>query len=280
MTTQALPKTAAFPRHTPVAARPRRRLAPGKPLPYGRLIGPLLLLGVWALTSAVGWLDPRLVSPPWTVLQTAGDLIANGQLPQNVGASVQRAMSGFVIGGLIGVALAVVAALSRIGAVLIDGPVQIKRAIPTIALAPLLILLLGINESFKIVLIAAGVATSIYVPFHAALAAIDNRYVELAQVQNYRRWDFLRHVVFPGALPGLFVGLRLSVTVSWLLLATVEQINALSGIGHMMGQAQMYAQTDIVLLGLALYAVLGFTSDTVVRLVERRVLAWRRTLSN
>ncbi|HEX8344665.1 MAG TPA: ABC transporter permease [Actinoplanes sp.] len=249
-------------------------------MPYGRLIGPLLLLAVWALTSAVGWLDPRLVSPPWTVVQTAGDLIANGELPRHVSASVQRAMSGFVLGGLSGVALAVVAGLTRIGAALIDGPVQIKRAIPTIALAPLLILLLGINESFKIVLIAAGVAASIYVPFHAALAGIDNRYVELAQVQNYRHWEFLRHVVFPGALPGLFVGLRLSVTVSWLLLATVEQINALSGIGYMMGQAQLYAQTDIILLGLALYAVLGFTSDSVVRLVERRVLAWRRTLSN
>lgn len=280
MTAQTLPEIRTAPRPAPAAVRARRRLAPGKPLPYGRLIGPLLLLGLWALASAAGWLDERLVSAPWTVVATAGDLIANGDLPRNVGASVQRAMSGFVIGGLAGVALAVVAGLTRAGAALIDGPVQIKRAIPTIALAPLLILLLGINESFKIVLIAAGVATSIYVPFHAALAGIDNRYVELAEVQNYRRRDFLRHVVFPGALPGLFVGLRLSVTVSWLLLATVEQINALSGIGYMMGQAQLYAQTDIILLGLALYAILGFTSDTVVRGVERRVLAWRRTLSN
>lgn len=279
MTAQTLPEIRTAPRPAPAAVRARRRLAPGKPLPYGRLIGPLLLLGLWALASAAGWLDERLVSAPWTVVATAGDLIANGDLPRNVGASVQRAMSGFVIGGLAGVALAVVAGLTRAGAALIDGPVQIKRAIPTIALAPLLILLLGINESFKIVLIAAGVATSIYVPFHAALAGIDNRYVELAEVQNYRRRDFLRHVVFPGALPGLFVGLRLSVTVSWLLLATVEQINALSGIGYMMGQAQLYAQTDIILLGLALYAILGFTSDTVVRGVERRVLAWRRTLS-
>jgi sulfonate transport system permease protein len=280
MTAQTLTKTAVRPRPAPAAIRPRRRLAPGRPLPYARLLGPLLLLGLWALASAAAWLDPRLVSAPWTVVQTAGDLIANGQLPRHVGASVQRAMVGFVIGGLAGVVLAVVAGLSRIGAALIDGPVQIKRAIPTIALAPLLILLLGIDESFKIVLIAAGVATSIYVPFHAALVGIDNRYVELAEVQNYRRREFLRHVVFPGALPGLFVGLRLSVTVSWLLLATVEQINALSGIGYMMGQAQMYAQTDIILLGLALYAVLGFTSDSVVRLVERRVLAWRRTLTN
>jgi sulfonate transport system substrate-binding protein len=91
---------------------------------------------------------------------------------------------------------------------------------------------------------------------------------------------YVKDVVLPGAVPGLFVGLRLSVTVSWLLLATVEQVNALSGIGYLMAQAQLYAQTDVILLGLALYAVLGFTSDTVVRLIERRVLAWRRTLTS
>jgi sulfonate transport system permease protein len=280
MTTQTLPGTAALPRPAPATRRPRRRLGPGRPLPYGRLIGPVLLLALWALASGASWLDPRLVSAPWTVVRTAGALIANGQLAEHLGASVGRALSGFVIGGLVGVFLAIVAGLSRIGSALLDGPVQIKRAIPTIALAPLLILFLGIGESFKVVLIAAGVAASIYVPLHAALTGIDNRYVELAEVQSYSRWEFLRHVVFPGALPGLFVGLRLSVTVSWLLLATVEQVNALSGIGYLMGQAQLYAQTDVILLGLALYAILGFTSDAVVRLVERRVLTWRRTLTS
>jgi sulfonate transport system permease protein len=266
----------------PLLKRPaaRRRLAPGRPLRYGRLLGPALLVGVWALTSAAGWLDPRLMSPPWTVVRTAGRLIANGQLQEHVAASVQRTLIGFVAGALVGITLAVVAGLSRVGTALIDGPVQIKRAIPTIALAPLLILLLGIGEGFKVVLIAAGVAVTLYVPFHAALVGIDNRYVELAEVQGYTRWEFLRHVVLPGAVPGLFVGLRLSVTVSWLLLATVEQVNALSGIGYLMGQAQLYAQTDVILLGLALYAILGFTSDTIVRLVERRVLTWRRTLTS
>ncbi|MEV6489524.1 ABC transporter permease [Actinoplanes sp. NPDC051633] len=268
----------APPRPAPPIAR--RRLGPGRPIPYGRLLGPAVLLGLWALASAAGWLDPRLVSAPWTVLGTALRLAAGGELAEHVGASTQRVLIGFTSGAAVGVALAVVAGLSRIGTALIDGPVQIKRAIPTIALAPLLILLLGIGEGFKVVLIAAGVAASIYVPFHAALIGIDNRYVELAEVQGYSRWEFLRHVVLPGAVPGLFVGLRLSVTVSWLLLATVEQVNALSGIGYLMAQAQLYAQTDVILLGLALYAVLGFTSDTVVRLIERRVLAWRRTLTS
>ena len=163
---------------------------------------------------------------------------------------------------------------------MIDGPVQIKRAIPTIGLIPLLILWLGINETFKVVTIAIAVAVTMYVQAYAGLTGIDSRYVELAQVQGYRRWQFLRHVVLPGALPGWFVGLRLSVTTAWIVLITLEQINALSGVGYLMGQAQQYAQTDVIVVGLTVYGVFGFASDTLIRIVERRVLSWRRTLTS
>jgi sulfonate transport system permease protein len=214
------------------------------------------------------------------VLSTAGDLVRDGTLQANVAASLQRAAIGCALGILIGTTLAIVSGISRIGGALIDGPVQIQRAIPIIGLAPLLILWLGINEGFKIAVIAVGVSVTMYVQTYAGLTGIDTRYVELAEVQNYTRWDFLRHVVFPGALPGFFVGLRLAVTVSWLILITVEQINALSGIGYMMAQAQLYAQTDVIVVGLAVYGVFGFTSDALLRLIERRVLSWRRTLTN
>jgi sulfonate transport system permease protein len=221
-----------------------------------------------------------MLSAPWTVAGTAADLIASGQLQQHVLASLERAVAGFLIGATVGSLLAVVAGTSRIGEALIDGPVQIKRAIPTIGLIPLLILWLGINETFKIVIIAIAVALYMYVQVFAGLTGIDHRYVELAEVQNYSRWEFLRHVVFPGALPNVFVGLRLAVTASWLVLITVEQINALSGVGYMMSQAQLYAQTDVIIVGLVVYGLFGFASDALLRLVERRVLAWRRTLTS
>jgi len=261
-------------------ARPRRRLGRGRPIPYGRAIGPLLLLALWSAASAAGLLDPRKLSAPWTVLATAADLWQNGTLPGNVAASLQRAAIGCVLGILLGTTLAVLSGVSRIGGALIDGPVQIQRAIPIIGLAPLLILWLGINEGFKIAVIALGVTITMYVQTYAGLTGIDSRYVELAEVQDYTRHEFLRHVVLPGALPGFFVGLRLAVTVSWLILITVEQINALSGIGYMMSQAQLYAQTDVIVVGLAVYGVFGFTSDALLRLIERRVLAWRQTLTN
>jgi sulfonate transport system permease protein len=262
------------------AARPRRRLGRGRPIPYGRAIGPLLLLAVWSGASAAGVLDPRKLSAPWTVVATAADLWRNGTLGSNVAASLQRAAIGCLLGIVIGTVLAVLSGVSRIGGALIDGPVQIQRAIPIIGLAPLLILWLGINEGFKIAVIALGVSITMYVQTYAGLTGIDSRYVELAEVQEYTRREFLQHVVFPGALPGFFVGLRLAVTVSWLILITVEQINALSGIGYMMSQAQLYAQTDVIVVGLAVYGVFGFTSDALLRLIERKVLAWRRTLTS
>ena len=280
MAIHTLPATATPQAVPPPAPRSRRRLGPGRRIPYGRALGPLLLLAIWSLASATGLLDSRMLSAPWTVAGTAGDLIASGDLQRNILASLERAVFGFVIGAAVGTTLAILAGISRIGAALIDGPVQIKRAIPTIGLIPLLILWLGINETFKIVLIAIAVGISMYMQVYAGLTGIDQRYVELAEVQRYSRWEFLRHVVFPGALPGFFVGLRLAVTASWLILITVEQINALSGVGYMMAQAQMYAQTDVIVVGLVVYGLFGYISDALLRLIERRVLSWRRTLTS
>ncbi|KUL35227.1 ABC transporter permease [Actinoplanes awajinensis] len=264
----------------PAVRRARRRLGPGRPVPYGRLLGPALLLALWAAASASGLLDPRKLSAPWAVARTTADMISTGVLQEHVLTSLTRATAGFLIGITAGLALAVIAGISRIGEALIDGPMKIKLAIPTIGLIPLLILWLGIGELFKIVIIAVAVAVYMYIQVHAGLVGIDKRYVELAEVQGYRRSEFLRHVVLPGVLPQFFVGLRLSLTASWLVLITVEQINALSGVGYMMEQAQQYAQTDVILVGLAVYGIFGFLSDALVRVTERRVLSWRRTLAS
>ncbi|MEW2154403.1 ABC transporter permease [Streptomyces sp. NPDC007189] len=260
--------------------RRRRRLSPGRQLPAARLIGPLVVLVLWAVASAAGALDPGAIPAPWTVLRTAGHLWTDGTLSTDVLTSLKRAAYGFAIGLTAGVLLALASGLSRAGEALIDGTVQLNRAIPTLGLIPLFILWLGIGETFKIAIIAIVVYVPIYLNTHSALSGIDSRYVELAEVQGLSRFTFIRRVVIPGALPGFFVGLRLGVTGSWLGLVVLEQINATSGLGYMMFQAQNYGQTDVILVGLLIYGVFGLVSDSVVRLVERRVLSWRRTLSS
>jgi sulfonate transport system permease protein len=185
----------------------RRRLGPGQPITFGAVLGPVLLLVIWSIGSATGWLDERVLSAPWTVVTTAGDLIADGRLQSNLWTSTQRAFIGLGLGIVLGVVLALISGLSRLGEAILDGPIQIKRAIPSLALLPLLILWLGIGESMKIVTILLGVFVPIYIHTHNGLRTIDARYVELAQTVGLSHWDFIRRVVLPGALPGFLLGL-------------------------------------------------------------------------
>ncbi|MGO1077558.1 ABC transporter permease [Inquilinus sp. CA228] len=263
------------------SARPRpRRLGPGRPIAYGWTFGPLLLLAVWSTGSATGLIDTRTLAAPWTVVSTAADLIAEGRLQDNLLTSLGRSVQGLFWGVLVGVVLGLLAGLTRIGEYLIDGPVHIKRAIPALALIPLLMLWLGIGEGMKITTIALIVFAPVYIQIHDGLRAIDSRYVELAETLGVSQRDFLRHVALPATLPGFFLGLRFAVNSSWLALVVVEQINSTSGIGYMIELARTYGQTEIIILGLVVYALLGLSSDALVRLLQRRVLSWRRTLAD
>jgi sulfonate transport system permease protein len=260
--------------------RGSRRLGPGRPIPFGPVIGPALLLLLWSAGSATGLIDPRILSAPWTVATTAGDLIADGRLQSNLAVSAQRAVLGLAIGIAAGTVLALVSGLSRWGEAVLDGPIQIKRAIPSLALLPLLILWFGIGETMKVTTITLGVFVPVYIHTHNGLRGIDSRYVELAETVGLRHGAFIRRVVLPGALPGFLLGLRFAVVGAWLSLVVVEQINATSGIGYMMELARTYGQTEIIVVGLVLYGVLGLASDGAVRLVQRRALSWRRTLAD
>lgn len=256
-----------------------RRLGPGRRRRLAWLLGPSALLLLWTAASATGLLDPRILSEPWTVVATAGELIADGRLQENLAISAQRAGLGLFFGIVVGAVLALVSGLSRAGEALIDGPVQIKRAIPGLALIPLLILWFGIDETMKVLTITLGVFVPIYLQTHAGLRGIDLRYVELAQTVGLSRAGFIRRVVLPGALPGFFLGLRFAVTGAWVSLVVVEQINSTSGIGYMMELARTYGQTNIIVLGLAVYGILGLLSDGIVRFIERKALSWQRTLA-
>ncbi|MET8652976.1 MULTISPECIES: ABC transporter permease [Nocardia] len=262
-----------------VERRPLRRLGLRKPVPFARLLGVVLILAAWVAGTHFGLIDERKLSAPWDVVATGWDLLVNGALLENIAASLQRAGIGLGIGIAIGTGLALIAGLSRLGEALVDGPVQVKRAIPTLGLIPLMILWLGIGESFKIVLIALVVIVTMYIQAHASLTTIDQRFVELSEVQGVSRATFVRRVVIPGSLPGFFLGLRLSVTGAWLVLIAVESVNAIDGLGKMMTNAQNYGQADVILVGLVVYGAFGLVSDAGIRLLERKVLSWRRTIA-
>lgn len=258
----------------------RRALIDSRPIGAWILLGPALVVAIWALGSALGAIPDSVLSAPWTVSQTAWKLALDGSLWSNLWASAQRAILGGVLGVALAVALALLSGLTRPGEALIDGTVTVYRAIPALALLPLFIVWFGIGEEMKVILITLAVATPVYLNTHAALRGIDRRYVELAETVGLTRPKFVRHIAIPGALPGFFTGLRLGATVAWLALVVVEQVGASDGIGYLMYKARLYGLTDVIVVGLAVYALLGFGTDLAVRTLGRKALAWQSTLAH
>ena len=256
----------------------RRRLGPGRAIPASLAIGPLLLVVIWIVTSQLGILDPRTLPHPLDIVRTIGEMWSDGRLPTNILASLKLASISLAIGVALGLVLALISGLSRIGEAIVDGPIQVKRAVPTLAIIPLAIIWFGIGDTMKIIIIATSVLIPVYINTTAQLKGVDLRHVELAETVGLSRSQFIRKVAIPGALPGFFTGLRLAVTISWTALVVVEQVNATSGIGYLMTQARLYGQLDVVVVGLLVYAVFGLTGDYAVRAIERRALSWRRAL--
>ena len=240
-----------------------------------RLLGVAVLIGIWQIASSSGALSAQTLAGPWSVLRIAWHLAGNGTLGSAMWVSLRRVLVGLALGVPAATVLAVIAGLSRAGDDLIDAPMQMLRFLPIIGLEPLIVLWFGIGDAAKVSLIVFAVAFPVYINTYTAIRALDPGHLELAKVVGLRRPALIRRVVLPGALAGWLVGLRLSVAVAWLVLVFAEQINATNGIGYLIIKAQEFFQTDVILVGLAVYALLGLVSDAGVRFIERRALQWQ-----
>ncbi|MFE4367929.1 ABC transporter permease [Streptomyces sp. NPDC056835] len=256
------------------AAGPGRRAVPRW---LRRTVGPLLLLAGWQVLSATGVLHRDILASPGTIARAAAELIGDGTLPAAMGISLQRVAVGLLLGGVIGISLALVSGLSRLGEDLVDATVQMLRTVPWVGLIPLFIIWLGIGEAPKIALIALGVAFHLYLNVYAGIRGVDEQLIEAGQSLGLGRWGLVRHVVLPGALPGAMTGLRYSLATAWLALVFGESINADAGIGFLMNQAREFFRTDVIVVCLVVYAFLGLLADAVVRTLERLLLQWRPT---
>lgn len=273
MTTLATPRTAA----PPAAPKQARRSA--RPRRWRRLVSPVALVVAWEGASRIGLLPEEKLSSLSQVLRTAWRLARDGTLAAHLLDSVARAGTGLAIGAGLALVLGSVAGLLRLGDDLIDPPVQMARMLPHLALVPLLIIWVGIGESLKITLVSLGSFFPVYFNTYAGIRNIDERLVEAARTCGLGRLARMRHVVLPGALPSIFVGLRLAIGAAWLSLVVGETVATQNGIGFLMMEAREFNQTDVVVVGLLVYALLGLVSDVVLRILERRTLAWRRGLT-
>jgi sulfonate transport system permease protein len=243
-----------------------------------RWLSPIVLLAIWEALSRLRVVPAHTLAAPSTVLFTLLQMIRSGELPQNLLISFVRVGLGLGIGVSLGVIFGLLAGLSRQGEALVDPVMQIKRTIPVVALAPLFIIWFGIGETPKVALIAFATLFPVYLNLYNGIRGVDKRLVDAALSFGLNRWQLVLHVILPGALPSLLVGLRYSLTVAIVMLVIAEQINASAGLGFLVNNARDFMRTDIIVVCLMVYALLGLGADFLIRIVEDRALAWRPKL--
>ncbi|MDT8990269.1 aliphatic sulfonate ABC transporter permease SsuC [Curvibacter sp. APW13] len=235
---------------------------------------PVALLVLWQLSSSLGWLSQRVLPAPLDVLRAANDLAASGELWKHVKVSTGRALTGLAIGGGLGLVLGLLTGSVRTLETLLDSTIQMIRNIPALAMIPLVILWFGIDESAKLFLIAVAVFFPIYLNTFHGIRSVDPGLIEMGRSYGLNRWQLYWQIVLPGALSSILVGLRFSLGLMWVILIVAETISAQAGIGYLTMNAREFLQTDIVLVGILLYALLGKLADGFARLLERYWLRW------
>ncbi|MGN6233746.1 MAG: aliphatic sulfonate ABC transporter permease SsuC [Trinickia sp.] len=238
-------------------------------------IVPMLALIVWEASARAGWLSARVMPEPWAVARAAWALWQSGQMWADVKISAARALGGFAIGGAIGFVLALATGCSKPLEALLDSTVQMVRNIPVLAMIPLVILWFGIEEQAKLFLVVLGVFFPVYVNTFHGIRSVDAGLVEMARSYGVRGLALYRNVVLPGALPSILVGVRFALGLMWVMLIVAETISAQSGIGYMTMNAREFMQTDVVVVGILLYALLGKLADWAARALEAWLLPWR-----
>ncbi len=235
---------------------------------------PVGLIVAWQIASSLGWLSTRVLPAPVDVIKAAWALAASGELWTHVKVSAGRALAGLAIGGGLGLALGLLTGSVRFFETLLDSTIQMVRNIPALALIPLVILWFGIDESAKLFLISVSVFFPIYLNTFHGIRNVDPQLIEMGRTYGLTRWQLYREVILPGALSSILVGLRFALGLMWVILIVAETISAQSGIGYLTMNAREFLQTDIVLVGILLYALLGKLADLFARALERWWLRW------
>lgn len=237
-------------------------------------IVPLLIVSLWQIFSSIGVLPERILPAPLDVVKIAFTLMTTGELTNHILTSLVRALLGFVIGGVIGFLLGLSNGISRNSELLFDTSIQMIRNIPHLALIPLVILWFGIDETAKVFLVALGVLFPIYINTYHGIKSVDKGLIEMGKAYGLTGKSLFFHIILPGALSSILVGIRFSLGVMWLTLIVAETISTHAGIGYMAMNAREFMQMDVIVLSIVLYALFGKLSDMIARYFENKLLHW------
>lgn len=239
------------------------------------LVLPLTALVLWQTASGLKLVSPTLFPSPLSIAEEFAGMLQSGELLHHLKVSVQRAAYGFLLGGSLGLLTGMLVGLRKRAEYMLDPTLQMLRTVPHLAITPLFILWFGFDELSKILLIALGAFFPLYVNTFLGVRNVDSKLFDVAKVLEFNRIRQITKLVLPSALPNVLLGLRLSLGVAWLGLVVAELMGSSEGIGYMIQDARQFSRTTAVFVGILIFAVVGKLVDSVVRLLEERLLKWR-----
>ncbi|TBW35530.1 ABC transporter permease [Siculibacillus lacustris] len=241
------------------------------------LIVPALGIAVWQAVASAGLVDPTLLPTPTRVIGELGRLALSGELVRHLGISLQRVVLGFLGGTGIAVVVGALTGYSARWRALLDPALQALRTVPGLAWIPMFILWFGIDEGSKVGLIGLATFFPTYLNFMAGIARTDRRLIEVGRVNRLSGTRLVATVLLPNALPNLFIGLRQSMGVAWIVVVAAELMGASSGIGYLLMDGEMTGRPHVVIACMIVFALSGKTTDTLLAALSNRLLRWQDT---
>lgn len=252
--------------------------APSRGAPWRSLLLPWLpplgLLAAWHVLSVTGAVSTAIVPAPADIWHAAGQLAERGELQHDILVSLRRVAIGFGIGATAGLIVGLLVGLFEAARDLLDRSLQMIRTIPHLALVPLMILWFGIGEEPRLILVAMGSLFPVYINTVGGIRNVDPKLIELGRSYGLGRAELVWSIMLPAALQPILVGIRYALGVAWLTLVVGETIASRDGVGYLVQNARELLRIDIIMLAIILYAIAGWLSDLVTRLIERRLLRW------
>jgi NitT/TauT family transport system permease protein len=245
---------------------------------FERIIGivtPLLLLVAWEIAGRFGLIDVRFFPPPSNIMHQVGVLLASGELAANTIASLRRLALGMLLGGVPALLLGLAMGISRPLRAAIDPLISATYPIPKSAILPLVLLIFGLGETSKVVMVALGAFYPIVINTLVGVVNLDRIYLDVGHNFRASRWQVFRTIALPGALPSIMAGIKLAAGMGLILIAISEMVAANDGIGFMIWNAWQVLTVDTMYVGLLVIALLGFVFSVLLDEIERWLIPWK-----
>ena len=234
---------------------------------------------VWWLFTAMGWVKPLFVPSPMAIVTKFITIWNTGftgtPFLEHVWISTLRVFGAFALACLIGLPLGLAMGMSPVMSGIFDPLIEFYRPIPPLAYLPLMIIWFGIGETSKVLLIFLSVFAPVVLGARSGVKSAAIEQIHAAYSFGATRWQVMRHVIFPSALPEILTAMRIGIGFGWTTLVAAEMVAATKGLGYMVLSASQFLQTPVVIMGIFIIAIIAFGFDLLVRFAERRLVPWK-----